>query len=150
MTKFPAKTLAVVALLSACTRPSPDTNALEVELVPQLIEWSKVGGEFDLAKSLPEGAYDKVCVVSEYSSLNSLEKQGRVDEYHSAFGMSVPEGSAALVVIGSNKVHAALVDGAKLRFSGPFGAECVTATRAVLRSNFEPHLKVQTADLFEK
>lgn len=151
MAKLPVKILVAVALLSACTRPSPVSNALEVDLVPQLIAWSKVGGEFDLAKALPEGAYDRVCIVNGYNCLDSQKNLGRVDEYHSTFGMCVPENNQALVLVGNQKAHAALVNGAQLEFYVPsFDGNCVTASRAILRSNLQPDLKAQSVELLEQ
>lgn len=151
MGDFQIKILSVMAPLSGChaTSPSPVSNSLEADVIPQLIEWSKAGGEFDLTNALPPGAHEWVCIVPDYNCLGSQKILGDIEEYHSAFGTCIPENSSALVVIGGGKAHAALVDGAALKFDVPGSGECVAASRAILRSNLEPHRRAQTADLFE-
>lgn len=152
MVRLPLKTLLILALMSGChqTEASGTSKALQQDTIPQLVTWSKAGGEFDLAKALPVGSFDRLCVIPEYNCLDSNKVMGRLDAYHSDFGQCIPENMTALVLIGDRQAHAALVDGRRLRFTGFSSGECVAASRAMLRSNPEEHRRAQVAGLFER
>ena len=130
---------AVLASLSSReVTPSPASQELEQDFVPRILAWSKAGGVFDVANALPRGAYDRVCVIPEYNCLDRQKTLGRINEYHSSFGMCVPENNSALVLIRGDTAHAVLIDRARLGFDVLSGGKCVAAAKAVLRSNPEP------------
>ena len=140
--------LALLASLSACQpTPSPESKDLQSSLVPRIIAWSKNGGVFNLSQAIPSGTYDMVCIIPEYNCLRGLKILGRIDEHHSAFGMCIPENDSAIVLVGGHKAHAALIDGAKLRFDVLSYGECAPASGAVLRSNPESWRYSPIADL---
>lgn len=144
--------LPLLTLMLAChqTAPSMVSKALQTDVIPQLVVWSKAGGEFDMAKALPTGNYERFCVIPEYNCLDSNTIIGGLDSYHSDFGRCIPENSTALVLIGKRHAHAALVDGRQLKFNGFLSGECVAASRAVFRSSPEDHRPAQIANLFDR
>jgi len=108
---------------------------IEAKLIPKIVAWSKSGEPvLNLAGFFPAGEYETVCIIPDYRCLHDQEDLGRIDEYHSSFGRCIPENDFALMLVGDHKAHAALIDGAALRFDVPFYGKCVPASDAVLRT----------------
>jgi hypothetical protein len=128
--------LLMLALLASCRQvPSAQSIELESKTVPAVEEWSRHGPpNFNLAAALPAGDYEAVCIVPEYRRLSDQKGIGRIEEYHSAFGMHIPENHYALMLIGDHKAHAALLTRRRLTIETPSDGKCVPAGRAVLRT----------------
>jgi hypothetical protein len=126
----------MLILLGACQpAPSAQSVGIETQLIPRIEAWSKSGPPiFNLAAGLPAGEYETVCILPDYHCLDDQKGIGRIDEYHSAFGMCIPEGSHALMLIGEGKMHAALLEKATLDFDVPASGKCVPSKLAILRT----------------
>jgi hypothetical protein len=139
---IPLTPLLMLSLLAACgPAPSAQSVELETKLIPKIQAWSISGPPiFDLAAALRARKYEAVCVIPDYHCLDDQKGIGRIDEYHSSFGMCIPEGSHALMLIGENKAHAALIKRTTLDFDipGP-GGKCVPSAKATLRTARDTH-----------
>ena len=144
-----ARPSVAVALLAAglagCARveeASPDALYLERTLLPQIVKWAY--GDvptLPLAPLVKGRGYDHICVVLAYRNLRDIPgKTGiEIERYHSAFGTSVPDGSAALVAVKDGDAHAARIDTGTIFLTVNPDVLCYQTSDAVLSRDFTPN-----------
>lgn len=129
--------------------PSAESQYLEKTVVPKIELWVKGNSEtFPFAFAAAERHYDKICLLPQYWSLNSLKKLADepIQRYHSSFGNSVPENYGALVAVKDGNAHAALIHLQKIGL-GTRSDGCLSAPQAQLRRVRNPLKYTDTAIL---
>lgn len=144
--------MAACLLLLGCddtARPSTETQYLEKTVVPKIEDWAEGSSEiFPLSFAAIERHYDKLCLLPQYWSLESIEKltDEPIQRHHSSFGNSVPENYGALVAVKDGNVHAALIHLRKIGL-GARRDKCLSANQAQLRRVRNPLNYTDTAIL---
>lgn len=149
-----AAALTPVFLLSCSPNhhgPSEDTRFLEAEILPDVVDWSKNNKDSLALSEIMEGrGYEGVCLINEYHPLWDIADHAAKGplQYFSNFGLNVPEGYSALIVVRGVEAHAVLVDHRDVFLGGNWNRPCIFSrgVRLVRRSPL-PGFSTPTAGL---
>lgn len=132
--------------------PSAETEFLEKQVRPQLVQW----WDLEAAETLPlkpilgDRGYDELCLVPGENYLDKIEtKERTISIYHSSSGMGVPDGSVALVAVRDGIAHAVVITQVDMLLSAQDGRLCRQPERSRITRKSYPGTRSTVAILGE-
>ena len=137
--------------LSACTPfssgRSSESAALQEQLVPSIVRWSKSDSvSLELHEIPIVLKFEYICYVPEYDRYSEIQRTiSNVSEYEGISGVTVPEGESAILGVSDGVAHAAFVDQESLILYGQ--RSCVKSERAKLLKQNADYTNITVAKL---